>query len=781
MSALVPACSCRLSVAAVAGSQATLRVALNEASPDGAILQVTSDPSGWNAAITATGIQTSGWAIYVGGELVDLGRFSGSISVARSYDQQLQTYNFELSLDTPDGAFGSPFRCAGPATGRRTVAVYGVYKLTSGATKLVPLILDGVADNSRREARADGSCVETITGVDRGGRFDQELVTLVLPPGHGFPRGRVLQLLAERAGETQFNLEAGNPTVKEVQVVDGDWLSIATEQHEVENRRVLWDANGYLTNPKVGRPRADEPDRFDFDETDFLRDAPVGVDHKAYVLTDVTLTGSEQIAADEKVCALDPQPPQEVISEAVYSPAVQPYKATGIATIASSGLSPSTAARRVVGISRYQQVLRCGTTVYERTTKWGYKNPLATRVEWNAGTRVWDLIVNRFLPDNDPANLGLAYFYGIEHFAPVFDEEVWHFYMQDGFTYPAGATDERYDHLRGQYPYTINTTTGEWEGDFVGFYLGSITRTATFGFIRKALRSRDVSLAPPYDVFDDLDPITGSKLIGSEAADLAPTLPWQSSYSADAPGSVSTGEALIPVAEKILHVYGDADDKKTRELALEFGWGAAPASPGGYKYGDGTESSDATEAWQELARTETLYASTLESLHRKTTERYAFGYFISGETEPSISGDRPAVPLLPTVERNEAAYASADEMAEFAKYARRMDTKQIKVQVTADGLLTCHFPGILKTDVPWAENEDELAAVGIALIDESAAATVGFTVLANFYLREAQPGRLYFKRLGLDSRARLRSVSHSGPTRGPVLTSCEALVYKGDD
>lgn len=780
----------RLIVGAVPGGQATLSVALNEASPNAPILEVESDDSAWQAARATNGIQTSGWAVYVDGDLIDLSHFSGSISVTRSYDQQLQTWQFELSLDLPSGVVGSPFDCIGPPTGRREVDVYGVYKLPNGSTKMVPLILGGIADNSLRSARADGSCVESITGVDRGGQFDQELVTLVLPPGHGFPRGRVLRLLAERAGETQFNLHDGNTMYKELQLVDGDWLAVATEQQEVENRRVLWNVDAELSNPKVGRPRDDEPDAFDLDETDFLRVSEVGVGHKAYVLTDVTLTGIQQVVSDGGACALDPQTPVDRISEAVYAPAVQPYKATAEDTIGASGLSPETASRRVVGIARFQQVLRCGTLVYERSTRWAYHNPLATRLEWDSVDREWDLIIGRFLPDNDVTAMGEAHAFGKERFTVVEDSEAWHYYMQQGFTYPAGASNERYDHLRGPYPYDINTTTGEWEGAFVGFYLGSITRTSAYDYVAKAVRERDTSLPPPYDLFDELDPITGTVLIGTDGVDTAPTLPFESSYASGALGSVSTGQALIPTAETILHVYGDTERKKTQEVTLTFGWGRSEAFPGAYQYGDGTESNDPAETWQETARAVTVYVSLQgggESLHSKRTEFYVLGVFDRSENEPSISGDRPPVPMLPTNDQNEAAYASEEELAEFAKYARRMDSRPIKVQVTADGLLTCHFPGLLKTDVPWAENEDELAEVGLNLIDESLAAPVTFTVLGNFFLRETQVGRAYYKRLGLadpsDStrghRVRLRSVSHSGPTSGPVLTACEALLYGG--
>lgn len=787
----------RAYVATVRGAEATLHVGASEATQDGALLSVETADDGFEAALAQNGkTQVSAFEILLDGVTVDMNKVTGNISVTRSYDQRLQTWNFALILTTPTGPLGSPFNCLGPATGKRKVTINGVYKIISGPNAgtvvKVPIIKDGIADNSTREASGEGTYTETISGVDRGGRYDQEVVTLVLPPGHGFPRGRVAKLLANRAGETQTNLQDGNPMMKEVQVVDGDWLSVASEQQECENRRLLWDTSGYLINPQIGRPRGGESAWITLDERNWLDLSVVSVSHRADALTDVTLTGVEQML--DGPCGLEDEPPQETRKFADYSRQTPTYSATtgDPASFSANPLSPDPVVdERMVELVRYSQTLRCGTLVYERTETYGWKNPAAIRQVYDSANQEWDH-QTCFTNDNDDDSRDIAYQFGIEQWTITNVTESWHFYYQDGYLWDwevsVSPGDPEYVLAGLIYLHDISLNTGLWTGPYVGFYLGSITRVSGYTFARAAVYNRDTSLGPPpYDPWDDLEPISGVGLIGDEGCMTSPTLPFdqvaQSIHGSRLwPAGLGTayGEAFLPLSETIRTFRADEDGKLYEETETTYAWAHGISGIGAsYKYGNGDESPDANDTWRESAITDIIYVSTGEGQHKSIQSDYVLGELVGGSEKTGLAGDRPAVQQMENYSWPEDEYESDEEFDEFAGLAKRSHTRQIKVRVTAPGLLTCHTNGILKTDVPLAENEDELKQIGRWLIDESIAADVQGTVLFNAYLQEAQVIRVRHRPIGLDHDVRIQSVTHSGPPEGPITTAITAKLYGG--
>lgn len=763
-------------------SHATISAAGTESPPEGALLEVESSDAGWDAAIARTVAQKSGFDIYVGGILVDLSEFVGTVSVTRSYDQRLQTWTFEVALDSPNGVFGSPFSCIGPPIGRREVDVYGVYVLLDGSKISIPLIQDGTVDNSVRSASGEGRFTESFRGVCRGGRFDHVPVTLNLPPGHGLPRGRVMALLAEQAGETNLSIEPGNETNKEVQIVDGDWLGLSQEQQEVENRRVLWDTWAFLTNPKIGMVRVDEVDGFLFEEQDFLSISEVTLEHTAAVITEITLTGNEQVTGE--VCG-DVAQTKDVIERAVYSPYAPAYYFDGADWIANPQSSP-TALDRMIRLIRQTVVTRCGVVVYERTDKWEWRNPLVTRRYWNEATEEWltvgsgPVYSDDGADDSDAASFRLP----IEQFMPIECSETWHYYHQVGYVPSVPVLTAMGRSLFANYPGLISTTTGKYIGNFSDFYLGSMTATSAILFVRAAIRERDTSVSQPWDSFDDINPIDQIQTIGSDAVSLSPSLPSGAhpGVPSDLSGFIVSprGEDLRPVSLSFRSIYADADGYTTKEVTEVDGWSLREVGQGSYLYGDGRQSEDEAETWirgHSRSVTDYIPVQGQEATHTRLESQYAHGGFVSSQEHRGQSGLGPPVAQLPKDEVNADAYEGEGEQDELNKPARRNNTRQIKVIVSAPDLLTCHFPNLVKTQVQWAENEDELIEVGKFTIEESAAANLQFTVLANFFVREAMSGVARYRPLGLNHRVRLKSVTHSGPPQGPVLTNCEAKVY----
>ena len=421
-----------------------------------------------------------GFELRVDGVALDLADCTGGWSVSRSLDQRLQTWQVEFVLNDEDGPLGNPFDTLGPPTCLKTVDLYGLY-LVNGTKVAVPLIVGGIADMTTRTGSL-GGYIESMSGVDRGGRFDRRVVTLVLQPGHGLPRGRVVRELAKQAGETQYLLEDGRLCTKEVQVVDGDWTSVASELMDTEGRALIWNRDGYLTNPRRGRP-VSETSTWELTEADFDASSGVSVSHMADILTDVTLTGWQQIARDG--CDREETVTEtEVRTE--YTPYRQGYTQTGGGYAATSAAPSPTLRRYSLVIQESEKI--CNTVVFERSRRYGWRNWQVPRYEWNAGTASWDKLTCYTDENSDGSAPG--YGYQDEQWSLIEQVDTRYYYDRTGFR--LGDNRNAYSgisasSLDGVAPGLWNAPPADWiaygRGDGGGnitnnnFYLGRITET----------------------------------------------------------------------------------------------------------------------------------------------------------------------------------------------------------------------------------------------------------------------------------------------------------------
>jgi hypothetical protein len=707
--------------------------------------------------------------IKVDGTDVALSDVIGGVSVSRSYDQRLQSWKFSVALRDPLGPFGSPFNHAGPALCKRQIDFYGAY-LTSTGLHVIPLIRGGVVDASSRQASSSGF-TEDFQGVDRGGRFDQKTATLVLPPGHGLARGAVIRRLAREAGETQTALEGTARMLKEVQVVDGDWLSIAAEIEEVENRRVLWNADGYLSNPRVGRPRSGERLDFDFVEADFLSMDEVQVDSKADILTDVTLTGVQQLPRPTDACGDESVPTSVETIASTYTLAVPAFsQSTGGVYTPQSPMSPQENVR--TRLILHEQTTRCGTLVWERTTTWTLTNPLAGRFVWDGGAHEWDHLACFTDSGSDDDSPAVQYYR--ELFRKTEVSETWYYYNRERFRRGDLVDPNVYAPLHAENG--VVGTGADEAGAQLGFYLGSVTRKSAVYAPRAAVKTRDIGAGYPYDSWDTIEPSGGLEVFGDKSAwDTSPSLPWNVG-GLDVAGSISKGEALIPVSEVVECQFASDAGFLELTLATTFSWGARRGSAN--LFGDGNMYSEDRESWRQMGTEENLYIKSGENLYTVVTSHTGIDG-TPGDTTVSRgqAGAGPAIGKMEVQETSAATYDSTAEQTASQTNARRSDTKQIKVQVIAAGLEDCHEKGILKTEEPWAEDENELEAMAKAFIEDSAALTVRFTRPADFFLRECQVGHLRHVPIDLDDNARIKSVTWDKSPGSPLTTKVEALVY----
>lgn len=723
-----------------------------------------------------------GFELRVDGVALDLADCTGGWSVSRSLDQRLQTWQVEFVLNDEDGPLGNPFDTLGPPTCLKTVDLYGVY-LISGAQVLVPLIVGGIADMTTRTGGL-GGYMESMSGVDRGGRYDRKVVTLVLQPGHGLPRGRVVRELAKQAGETQYLLDDGRLCTKEVQVVDGDWTSVAAELMDTEGRALIWNRDGYLTNPKRGRP-VGETSTWELTEADFDASSGVSVSHMADILTDVTLTGWQQIARDG--CdRKETRTETEVRTE--YTPYRQGYTQTG-GGYAATAAAPSPTLRRYSLVIQESESF-CNTTVFERTRRYGWRNWQVPRYEWNAGTATWDRL-SCFVDENTDGSAP-GYSYQDEQWSLLEQVDTRYYYDRTGFrladnrnAYSAISASS----LGGVAPGLWNAPPADWiaygRGDGGGnitnnnFYLGRITETWQPKRIEGHIKSRGAADLPFAD-----EPDSGADVYGDGLGVASVTwtsINWGIVDPGATIGAVSgLAEGLLLVGCEVQASYDELDGGwVTRDVTDLFGWYRNRTETGLYYYAsDGTASDDAYEDLGWITRETTTYTVVDEATHTKQIITADMNGAVSQVvTEKGLEGYGPALPRLDLEELSGDGYETG-EQDEFARSAARKSTKQIKVQVIATGLETCHTKGVLKTEMPWAEDEDELVEIAERMIADSAAATISATLAGcNYFVEPGQMHRWKFRPIGLDHDVRVTAVTWSGSVGGRATCTVEGKVY----
>lgn len=743
-------------VAATTGSDLTVTVLATESSEPDSELTFSVDSDGAVDSLAqprTVAPVTAGIEIRVDGVAVPLGSLLGGWTVTRSLDQQLQTWSFSVVLDTPTGPLGTPWSKSGPPTCLKTIDIDGVLD-----GYLVPLITGGISDNSTRSADGNGY-VESLNGVDRGGRFDRKKITLALPPGHGKYRGEVVRSLATKAGETQTLLAQGRRCYKEIQLRDTEWLGTAGELVDVEGRALLWSRDGYLTSRRVSKPLAEDGAAiWSFDERDIDASGGVSVQHNGDVLTDVTLSGAEQTTRD----GCDIKNTTTIITtSAVYTPATPAYHQKTNGTYDANTYDPgSTTDPIVVGKKVIEREERCGALVWERTTEWAWRNPEALRYEWNTGTSSWD--PKDCYTDDNTDEATPAYALPAEQFLIVSVIESWYFYNHAGF----------YGENLGTYGLWFSSTqhvsgVEAREGD----YLGSITQTSVPYAPRAAVKDRILAST----AWEDEDYANGLDVLGDGQALYTGALsPWS------IPG-YQPGDVQLFGVQRVYETHrGDPANGFTTEVSkVSEGWLAVPRSGGLYLYGDGMESADSTEIWRYVGRETEVYLPVGDAAHTRILSGYDWrGELVTAEKEEGAQGYGPALPRLNLGESNPDEYADDAEYQAALKNARRGEVVPISAHVTAPDLAVCHPEHKVVSTMPWAETQDELEQIARRMIADSAAATVTVNLVGpNFFISEGDVVHVTVRPIGLDHDLRLVSVSWNSDEFGNVSCSFTGRLY----
>lgn len=736
-------------------------LALSEGTPREAYATGSVDGS-TSAAARPRGVrQEAGIEVYVDGALVPLRHLIGGITVDRSIDQPLQRWSFGVLFATAVSLWGSPWARVGPSLGRRSIDLVGVYRTATGVHRF-PLITDGVCDNMQCVSSKEGT-LAVFNGVDRGGRRDRRAITKIIPAGAGLTRGRVVQLLLAEAGETAFRLEPGSTVYKEVQAVDTSAVRLAQEMLDAEGRRLLWNREGFAVNPRIGR-REGRPLKVALEPRDLLYIGTVEVGHSGDVVTDVTLTGTEQVVRDAEAAQGRTSKVNEVEIQAIYAPAVASYRQNNTTGALTPQLGPGAAKLRPVSLVRNIVETSGGVVVTEIEEVYGYHWVEGPRYVYGAAGARYPLTA--YLgEDGTEGGSEPAYVEMFERWRLISRKVTRHYYAQDGYFGPASQVGRTYEpwgsRLAGG---TENSApTGVVMPGTEGYKLGSVTDYFSWGMARRALKERDAGVS-----WEEIDPRDGVRVNGA----------GEGVVSEGEPGVSGDGESFRLSGREVEIIEAvPVTGYITSTTVYSLGFSLRPGTA--YWYAGGDESAQEREVFQLKGWTTTAYTMPEESGHTSIATEWVFDgrpQVVGSRTERK-DGAAPAVARIPQPGNSEGLYESED-VAARAMTARSTESRQIKVRLYCPDLEISHEKKEVKTSVPWAETPEELALLCALLVEQSAAAPVGFVTAANYTVAEADWVHLYFPPLALDHDLEIQSVQHGVEgLQGPRVTTFTANAY----
>jgi hypothetical protein len=683
---------------------------------------------------TAGVVQEAGVEIYVDGELVPHDAFVGSWSVSRSRRESVQSFSFGISLEEWGvSRFGDPFAMLGPPTCLKEIDIYGIYRSdTTGTIYRYPLLKRGIVDNVRRTSSPTGGHHEYYNGLDQGAKLARQPVTIVFPVGHGMPRDRMAQRLLEAGGETLFDMQACRNAYKEAQFVDADPVASSQELFDIEGRVVRWNRNGYVVNDKL-KPASGVTSRFTITEEDILEESEVTVAFPGDVITEVVVTGTEQLIEEDEVCGYLTAP-LTVESYRTFAVFVTTYRQLGDGSLTTSGGSEAPFQNQIAERIITKRTTRCGVLVREEVETYRYYNPWAARYQHYDSSGDREYIENVYLASGASAD----------------DDTPAHAWREDKWTLVSRTVTNHYYDAPSYYgPLPQNMAWGPIHPDMNGTpfgsqhvdiepsgkYLGSMTEQFQWYNPRAAVK-RQIQLPSPPVSFDELPIYIPTETVLTTAQN---------------EGVEYAYERFILTNRTFNMVRADEHGFIQRNTVVQYGY-AVLANGVDYQYSDGSLSDERYEQQTMIGAEATVYVQADENIHNEVVTTSEVNKSDKSVVRTGLEGAPPAVDYLPGYEPVPVEEALTEEDAEYAVPARLGATRPIKVMLSADDLLTCHLPRIVKTSFPYAENMEELYEAALAMIHESLVCVVTITLAAQFLIEEGTPILLYHRPSGVDGR-----------------------------
>lgn len=753
--------------------------------PDGLFLDASIDgTAGAMAVPTTLTRQQVEMRVYVDGaavpELV-------ACSVTRSRGQNLAQWEFTVPIHPTASGYAGAFVGGKVGICKKSISIYGVYETSTG-THLIPLIYDGIADNEGRES--SGGALVTYQGVDRGGRFDRETIDLNLPPGHGLPRDRVVRLAASRAGVEAFSLEHSETNMmKEFVLADAPFLGPCQELADVEGRVIQWDRSGDMAWPQFGSGSlVPSPSRWSFQEKHFVLGS-VSLGQPGELITEMTVDGDAQVIIEQ--CG-DVTVTTKITTKSLEGPLAPAYKQNSDGSYDANTQPADPSDPITTRIEIIERVERCGILVYDRRRAWEFYNPETARYTWDAVNDEWDPIDDVWTDDNSAGD-DPAFWRQIESWRLTEVDETWHYWFQTGyqryvgplggFSQVPGLPDSA-GHGSLSYPVGISSfavnDAGQIIGPFAGVKIGTLARSWRWTAPRAAVKTRSI-VAYPYDPWEEVEPTSGQKVLGSkEAINTLGTIPGWLSASYSSGDEPPDGEQFLPVSQEAVIYEPDARGYLRSEIRYKFSYFARGGAS--YLYGDGSEHSEEYETLRYVGSDLTTYVPNGDQQHDEIElETDLDNRTVRSVATIGMDGYLPSAERIPNSGPPESGdeYADAEEQSELYRKAYRTESQPISVVVAAEDLENCSTRGVHRLSAPWVESEDEAEWLGQWIIDEAASAEFRGTLAgANFFI---EPGdwcsQVRYHQLGVDSEGRVEDVKWSWRSGQPINTEILVRLY----
>lgn len=632
------------------------------------------------------------------------------------------TFGFSMPLHSstnPPGKFieslGSPMGWLGPPGGKGAVRIDAIL-LTASGPRTIRLVTNGLFDNSS-SAITPGGDTRTFNGIDAGGRYDRQLVTLTFPPGHGQTRGAVARRILQAIGVPAGSI-AMPPTgrmYKGLQAIDRPGLALAQELLAVDLLELYRDRDGIFRARTIGFNESARTELVFRSEDLLLGIGNLGESSTSEGPTSVTLTGSAQVVREE--CGRKTVS-QTVESYAVYAPVVTlKAQAPGVlGTITSTGLTQGAASLILVSRVVRDTEFDCETVMSERIRTYGWYNPT-----------VW-----RYRLDTTGA----------------IDE------YNGGYINEAGAvTDDSFELRQWSTErfVLLSDVTTRHEYDERGFLTRSVTDSD--GYVRR-LRALKTRVAPSDDW--ETEPFVATLLIAGSGDGLV--VPAGEYFAAGfGGGAVKTRETVS---------YDVTDDGYVQRQATSFEeWTMRPGTSA--LYNGAFESADSQQQFLVSRVEETVYGANTEGSHSEvTTTRDVSGRVTSVVVKSAEDGHLPSAARRTDLDPDPSIYDDDSEAA-FAASASRYENQPIKVRVDADALLAVREAAEDKSNSEWAETPEELEQLAIHAIREGAKLQVQFALPFNPVIRRGHRVQLIVEALRWNYDVFVRTVRHQ---EDPTMT-----------
>jgi hypothetical protein len=781
-------------------------------------------------------VQRPGIGIYVAGRLVLITDLVQSWTVHRSIDQLLQNWAFTCALRTPSGVFGNVFNTLGSPIGLGTVTVYGVLRTSTGV-HLTPLITGGIVDDPGTINVSPSGYIQTFSGVDRGGRYDGRIGSLVLGPGHGLRRDQIGQRLLTSVGESQFKLHPMNTCYKELQLVDVNPLDKTQEVWDSEGRKLNWDTTGWVVNPAIGPPDPDST-LYTLTEQDILAVATVTISPPHDPPTRVTITGSKQELQD--ACGLTSPPVLITTIKRVFAPVYQTQVQHVDATLDPLTVPTQSIIERIEKQVIVYRIYRCGVLLYQRVETYEWYNELAARYLYTALSPISITSITRSgsiatatvasttaLADGDVADISGAIQpeYNGSFVIGIASGTTFTFTVEGAPATPATGTIVFGASIRTALESAYlgdDAAPGLLDGAQArlnlaqSFILTSVAETWNvynrpgYADIPSGLGYVGVSEELYNAVAKltvDLDHIPGSPRDGIRLGSVVRTQTMYAPKSslktvtsgtaidatpyANGRYALGTGEGInsdlgayerlretvtvIETVEPFVEDDGEISFEKRRET-LTRSYYARPGAK--YWYAGGIYSTDQTEIY-DLSGIETVEYQKNDGKNGHTVFQFVNNTYNgqpSSSTTETKDGAPPAMERLPVDENAPSLYGTSAELGQKVE-AVRGDTSTIHVTVVATDLEARYRRKDITINLPYIENDVEaLAAAKLALL-EGASMIVKFVTGANFLLATIPSIHLRVQAAGLDHDVSIRDLQWSGGAGQPVLTTVECRQY----